>query len=462
MIVNKDQLTHKVKNERKLQNRNTLKSQEELEPKHKFRHRKLGLTSAIIAALLLGAAVGVGIHMAQKSEYLNSHLNPYVNEYLNQYVVDGILYLGGQIFLRLMQMLVVPLVFFSISCGASAMGDTKEVGKVGVKTFVFYLATTVVAISIALLLALMINPGIGLNLADVQAQEVTVGQTSSLADTILNIFPKNPVKALADGEMLQIIFFALAVGIVLAKLGERAGVVSEFFAQTNLIMMEMTAVFMKAAPVGVFCLVARTFSQIGFEAFLPMLKYMWTVLLALLVHCFGVYPALLAAFARLSPITFFRKYFSVMAFAFSTASSSSTIPMAIETLDEKMGVSQRISSFTIPLGATINMDGTAIMQGAAVVFTAQAFGIELGWQGYLTVIATATLASIGTATVPSAGLITLSMVFTSVGLPIEGIALIMGIDRILDMTRTAVNVAGDAVCTLIVAKRSGLLDERVY
>ena len=416
----------------------------------KIKTRKFSLTSAIIAALVLGAIVGVFLHIMPQ------------NQLVSRYLVDGILYLGGQLFLRLMQLLVVPLVFFSITCGASAMGDTKAVGKVGIKTFGFYLLTTIIAIIMALLIARIINPGIGLKLAEVEAAEVTFTESASLADTVLNIVPKNPVKALADGEMLQIIFFALVIGIVIARLGHRADTAAAMFGQCNEIMMEMTAIFMKAAPVGVFCLVARTFSQIGFEAFLPMFKYMAAVLLTLLVHCFGVYPGFLALFAGLSPVTFFRKYFSVMAFAFSTASSSSTIPMAIETLDEKMGVSQRISSFTIPLGATINMDGTAIMQGAAVVFTAQAFGIELGWTGYLTVIVTATLASIGTATVPSAGLITLSMVFTAVGLPIEGIALIMGIDRILDMIRTAVNVAGDAVCTLIVAKRNGLLDEKVY
>ena len=219
---------------------------------------------------------------------------------------------------------------------------------------------------------------------------------------------------------------------------------------------------MKAAPIGVFCLIAKTFAGIGFDASLPMLKYMAAVFLALMLQGFGVYQILLKLLTGLNPIKFIKKFFPVMAFAFSTATSNATIPLSIETLDKKMGVSKRISSFTIPLGATINMDGTAIMQGVAVVFVSQAFGIPLTLTDYLTVIATATIASIGTAGVPSVGLITLSMVFTSVGLPVEGIALIMGIDRILDMTRTAVNITGDAVCTTIIAHQNKELRWEVY
>lgn len=227
-------------------------------------------------------------------------------------------------------------------------------------------------------------------------------------------------------------------------------------------MMEMTMAVMKLAPIGVFCLIAKTFAEIGFEVFLPLLKYMFCVLLALAVQCFVVYLGLLKIFSGLNPFIFIKNFFPVMAFAFSTSTSNATIPMNIDTLAEKMGVSKKISSFTIPLGATINMDGTSIMQGVAVVFTAQAFGIPLDMMDYLTVIGTATLASIGTAGVPSVGLITLTMVFNSVGLPIEGIALIMGIDRILDMTRTAVNITGDAVCTTIVASWNKAVDRDVY
>ena len=304
-------------------------------------------------------------------------------------IVEGILYVVGQGFIRLMKMLVVPLVFCSLVCGSMAIGDTKKLGTVGVRTLVFYLATTAIAVSVALTVGNLINPGIGLDMSSIQtsASSVETMEATSLTDTILNIIPDNPINSLASGTMLQVIVFALIVGVILAKMGERAETVANFFSQFNDIMM---------------------------------------------------------------------------AFAFSTATSNATIPLSIDTLAKKVGVSKKISSFTIPLGATINMDGTSIMQGVAVVFAAQAFGIHLSPMDYVTVIGTATLASVGTAGVPSVGLVTLTMVFNSVGLPVEAIGLIMGIDRILDMTRTAVNITGDAVCTTIVAHQNGVLDKNVF
>jgi Na+/H+-dicarboxylate symporter len=227
-------------------------------------------------------------------------------------------------------------------------------------------------------------------------------------------------------------------------------------------MMEMTLLVMSFAPIGVFCMIARTFANLGFDAFIPLLKYMGSVMAGLVLQCAIVYMLLLVIFTRLNPFKFLKKFFPVMAFAFSTSTSNATIPLNIDTLEEKVGVSRKISSFTIPLGATINMDGTSIMQGVAVIFAAQAYGIHLGISGYLTVIATATLASIGTAGIPSVGLVTLSMVFSAVGLPVEAISLIMGVDRILDMMRTAVNITGDAVCTTIVAHQSGELDRTIF
>ena len=414
--------------------------------------KKIGLTTRIFIALILGALVGVIMHYFVPSGYIKDTV-----------LVNGVFYVVGNGFLRLMQMLVVPLVFCSLVCGSAAIGDTKTLGKVGVKTLAFYLLTTALAVTVALSLANVINPGIGLNMEDIMAADNAAVTTEvSFTDTLLNIIPKNPIQGLAEGNMLQIILFALIIGIILAKLGEKTAVVANFFSQFNEIMMEMTMMVMALAPFGVFCLIAKTFSGIGFDAFIPLLKYMCGVLLALAVQCFVVYMVMLKLFTGLSPIRFIKKFFPVMAFAFSTATSNATIPLSIDTLAEKMGVSRRISSFTIPLGATINMDGTAIMQGVAVVFASQAFGIPLGIREYIMVIATATLASIGTAGVPSVGLITLSMVFNSVGLPIEGITLIMGIDRILDMARTAVNITGDAVCTTVVASQNKELDRDVF
>ena len=413
--------------------------------------KKMGLTTKIFVALLLGLVSGVVLNLWVPKGYVRDTV-----------IVDGICYVIGNGFIRLMKMLVVPLVFTSIVCGASSIGDTKALGKVGGRTIIFYLATTALAISVALGIATLIKPGIGLNMSSIEAGEVTTTKSTSAAETLLNIIPENPLESLAQGNMLQIIFFALIVGILLAKMDERAEMISNLFTQINDLMMEMTNLVMKFAPLGVYFMLARTFANLGFDAFVPLLKYMASVTVSLALQCFGVYMVLLFVFTGLNPVRFIKKFFPVMAFAFSTSTSNATIPLNIETLEEKMGVSRKISSFTIPLGATINMDGTSIMQGVAVVFAAQAYGINLGPTGYLTVIATATLASIGTAGIPSVGLVTLSMVFSAVGLPVEAIALIMGIDRILDMLRTAVNITGDAVCTTIVAHQNKAVDREVF
>ena len=414
--------------------------------------KKMGLSTQIFAALLIGAVIGVLIHYVMPS-----------GTFRDKVLVEGVLYVVGQGFIRLMQMLVVPLVFCSLVCGSMAIGDTKTLGKVGVKTIGFYLATTALAVVVALATANVINPGIGLDMDAVQTSEVTAAtQSTNIVDTLLNIIPKNPIGSMANGDMLPIIVFALFVGIMLAKLGSKASTVANFFSQFNDVMMEMTMAIMKIAPVGVFCLIARTFATVGFAAFKPMLKYMGNVSLALAIQCFIIYQILLFIFTRLNPVKFIKKFAPVMGFAFSTATSNATIPMSIDTLNKKMGVSKQISSFTIPLGATVNMDGTSIMQGVAVVFIAQAYGIPLTMGNLATVVVTATLASIGTAGVPSVGLVTLAMVLSSVGLPTEGLALIMGIDRILDMLRTAVNITGDAVCTTIVSHQEGALDRDVF
>ena len=397
----------------------------------KTEKKKVGLTTRIFISLILGAIAGVLLHYFVPSGQIRDDI-----------IINGIFYVVGQGFIRLMQMLVAPLVFCSLVCGSMSIGDTKKLGQVGVKTMLFYLATTACAIE--------------------AAKDVGSAEATNFADTLLNIIPTNPFSALANGEMLQIIVFALIVGIILAKLGDRVETVSNFFGQFNDIMMEMTMMVMAVAPIGVFCLIAKTFAGIGFDAFIPMLKYMLAVLVGLAMQCFIVYLGMLKIFTGLNPIIFIKNFFPVMAFAFSTATSNATIPLSIDTLAKKMGVSKKISSFTVPLGATINMDGTAIMQGVAVVFVAQAFGIQLDMMDYMTVIGTATLASVGTAGVPGVGLITLTMVFNSVNLPVEGIALIMGIDRILDMTRTAVNITGDAVCTTIVAHQNKMLDREVF
>lgn len=417
----------------------------------KVQRKKMSITKKIFISLLLGILMGMVLHYMVPE-----------GTFRDDVIINGVFYVVGNGFLRAMQMLVVPLVFCSLIVGSMSMGDTKIMGKIGGKTILFYLVTTAIAITLALGVGFLLRPGTGLDVNSIQSTEVTIAESTSFADTLLNIIPSNPIKSLAEGNMLQIIVFALLIGIILAKFGNKADTVGKFFSQANDVMMEMTNIVMKFAPYGVFCLIAKTFAGIGLDALLPLLKYIVAVYIALAIHCVVVYMLFLKGLTRLNPVIFIKKFFPVMGFAFSTASSNATIPYSIETLEQKIGVPNRIASFTIPLGATINMDGTAIMQGIAVMFAAQAFGIELTPSMIVTVIATATLASVGTAGVPGVGLITLSMVFTSAGLPIEAIALIMGVDRIVDMARTAVNIVGDAVCSTIIAHQEKVLDVDLY
>lgn len=415
----------------------------------KSKLKKISLGNWILIGMILGLIAGL---------ILNFYVtDPFIKDIV---LMNNIFYLGGTGFIRLMKMLVVPLVFFSIVVGVASISDVRKIGKIGGTTILIYLITTAIAVTIALMIGMMFKPGLGLHLVDIaQTSNVTVNQT--ITDTVLNIIPENPFSSLATGDMLPVIIFGLLVGIILAKLRQETDVVNKFFTQGNTIMMEMTSIVMKFAPIGVFCLMAKTFGGLGFDAVIPLTKYVACVLLGLAIQAFVVYPGLLVIFTRLNPIRFFRKFFSVMFFAFSSSTSNATIPLNIDKLHE-LGVSRDVSSFTIPLGATINMDGTAIMQGVAVMFAAQAYGIDLGTTALLTVIVTAVMASVGTAGVPSVGMVTLSMVFNSVGLPVAAIGIIFGIDHILDMFRTAVNVTGDAICTMIVSFRNNSIDTDVF
>ncbi len=417
----------------------------------KGKSKQLGLTAKITIGLILGLIVGVILHSFVPSSFIRDEV-----------IINGIFLVFGEGFIRAMQMLVVPLVFSSLVVGTMSMGDTKKLGKIGIKTLGFYIVTTSLAILLALVIATILRPGIGMNLIHNQeAAKEMIKESPSFAQILLNIIPKNPIKAFTDGEMLQIIFFAVIVGVICTRLNDMTTGFNNVISDVNEIMMDMTTIVMKFAPIGVFCLIAKTFSGLGFSAIYQLIVYVLAVLLALFVHAFGVYTTILKLLSGLSPIKFLKKFTTVIAFAFSTASSNASVPLNINTLNS-MGISRKISSFTIPLGATINMDGTAIMQGCAVVFIANAYGVVLTPSDYLMVIATATLASIGTAGVPSVGLVTLSMVLTSVGLPVEGIAMILGIDRILDMVRTAVNITGDAICTTIIAKQNNMVDIEKY
>lgn len=415
---------------------------------HRLTHQSL--TFQIFVGLVLGAVVGLFINALSLNEI------SFVKTVLN----DGLFYAGGQIFIRALQMLVVPIVLVSLVCGTAGLGDLRKLGRIGVKTIVLYLVTTAIAISIGLITAYLVGPGRGFKLhtaTDFQAVEAP-----PLVETFINIVPKNPIEALASANMLQIIFFAILLGLAMTLAGKKGESILKIFEDLNDVVMKIVSIVIRFSPIGVFCLIAKVFADQGFSAILPLAKYFFTILFVLFFHLFITYPSLLKLLSGLNPVIFFQKFYEVMFFAFSTSSSNATIPVTLETVERRLGVNNTVASFTVPLGATINMDGTAIMQGVATVFVAQAYGIDLSFTQYLMVILTATLASIGTAGVPAVGLIMLSMVFKQVGLPIEGVGLIMAVDRLLDMVRTSVNVAGDATVSCIVAKSEKQLDEACY
>ncbi|MGD8829432.1 MAG: dicarboxylate/amino acid:cation symporter [Pseudomonadales bacterium] len=412
----------------------------------------MNLTVRILIGMSAGLVLGMLIKLAE--------LSP--DHWILTYLVDGLLDAGGDVFIRSLKLLVVPLVFVSLVCGAASLGGHGNMGRVGIKTLLLYLFTTGVAITIALLLALIIGPGEGAASAGVAAQEFVPEQAESIKDTLVNIFPTNPVQAMADGNMLQVIVFALLFGFAASRIGEAGTRVAAVFDDLNEVLMKLITMLIELAPYGVFCLMTVLFTHIGWREIDKLIAYFMTVVLALVVHGTLVYPTLLTVLGRINPVTFFNKMREPMLVAFSTSSSGATLPVTLRTVEKRIGVKNEVAAFAIPLGATINMDGTAIMQGVATVFIAQFYVIDLSVADYLMVILTATLASIGTAGVPGVGLIMLAMVLNQVGLPVEGIGLIIGIDRLLDMLRTAVNVAGDGTVATIVARSENDLDLDVF
>jgi Na+/H+-dicarboxylate symporter len=416
----------------------------------------MSLTRKIVTAMLLGMLVGVILNILFSSSLLSQQSILW----LDRNLVFGLFDTVGQIFVRSLKLLVVPLVLVSLICGVSALGNNSRMGAVAIKTVVLYLSTTAIAISLAILTAIMVQPGVGIDLA--LASEFVAKEAPPLKQTLINIFPSNPVESMANGATLQIIVFALLFGFAVTKAGDQGKRITSFFNDLNAVIMKMVMMLMQLAPIGIFCLLAKLFADVGVGMIMSLGKYFLTVLFVLLLHSLGVYSLFLKFLTGLSVKTFLSKLRPVLALAFSTASSGATMPVTMRTVEQRLGVSKSVSSFTVPLGATINMDGTAIMQGVATVFIAQAYNIGLTFEGYLAVVLTATLASIGTAAVPGVGLVMLVMVLNQVGLPVEGIGLIIGVDRLLDMTRTATNVTGDAMVTTVVANSERLVDKTVF
>jgi Na+/H+-dicarboxylate symporter len=413
--------------------------------------KKTSLTMKVVIGMILGITIGLAINL--------SGLNV-IGSFTNVYIVDGAFHVLGKMFINALTMLVVPLVFFSLICGVCGIGNIKTLGRVGSKSFALYILTTAIAIATAISLAATVGIGEGMNLQS--TNQFSADIAPPLTDVFISIIPTNPIQAMADGDMLPLIFYSILVGISLLMVGRKASLLIEAAEVANEVMMKMVTIVMSVAPYAVFVLIAKAIAELGLDLLGQLAGYVLVLVSALMLHLFVTLMIVLKVFSGLSPRIFIAKIRNVQVFAFSTASSNATIPVTLKTLIERMGVNNSIASFTVPFGATINMDGTAIMQGVATVFIANIYGVDLGITGYLTVILMSVLASIGTAGVPGVGLVMLSMVFSQVGLPIEGIGLVLGVDRLMDMLRTAVNVSGDAAVSTIVARSEGKLDLNIY
>jgi Na+/H+-dicarboxylate symporter len=367
----------------------------------------------------------------------------------------------GDAFLRLIQFIIAPLILATLVVGVAGHGDLKRVGRMGGKTVAYYLVTSAIAISLGLGMGFLFSPGEGVDIPaeSIDESAAETEGTDGIVDTLLNIIPTNPFESLVEGNILQIIFFALFLGIAISAVGEKARPVLTFFEGFSEVMFKITGLVIMLAPIGVFGLVAPIIGTHGLGVLLPLLQVILAMIVACVIHVVITYGIAVKTLGGLNPITFIKGIAPAAIFAFSSASSAGTLPLTIKNTTENLGVSKGTSSFVLPLGATINMDGTAIYQGVAVVFIAQFYGVDLSAMQLLTVVLIATLASIGTAGVPGAGLIMLTLVLTNIGLPLEGIALIAGIDRILDMFRTSVNVIGDASAAVIVDRKEPLDEE---
>ena len=396
------------------------------------------ITKNILFAFVLGIIFGIGFNFFKD-----------ITPLFYSFFVNTIFDIGGAIFLKVLKMLVVPIVFCSLICGVCNLNDFSSLGRISIKTISLYILTTSIAISVALSIASILDPGIT-KIHSIPNKAIEITDAPKISDVVVNIIPQNPFKALVDGNMLQVIFFALLLGISISLCKEKGKAAGNFFISLNEVILQTLQIVMIVAPIGIFCLIANTFASQGIEMIIELAKYFLTVVFVLMIHMFVVYGSLIKLLTHISPINFYKKIKESIFFAFSTSSSSATIPVTMKNVTENLNVKKKVASFTVPLGSTINMDGTAIMQGVATVFIANIYSQSLVLSDFLTIIITATLASIGTAGVPGVGLIMLGMVLNQVGLPLEGIAIVMGVDRFLDMLRTSVNVSGDAMVSLII------------
>ena len=404
------------------------------------------LTRNILLGMLLGFAVGSIIYY---TNIFGDTLSNIVEVYAFR--------LGSDIFINLLKMLIVPLVFFSLVSGISSLGNLKSIGNISLKTITLYLITTAIAVSLSLFIGAIFQPGSGVNTANLISPD-KLPQGQGIYQTILDIFPANIIEAMANNQMLAIVFFSIIFGLALNKTNHLTNNLSESFEKLNTVFMQLVVMIIAFAPIGVFCLIGKFVIADGLNVFGEALKYVILLIATLFLHMFITYSVLIKFFTRLSLKTFFLKMKDVAVFAFSTSSSAATIPVTLKTVENELGVNKNVAAFVVPVGATINMDGTAIMQGMATIFIAQMSGIDLSLIQYVQVVLLAVATSIGTAAVPSAGTITLVIILQQFGLPLEAIGIILAVDRILDMTRTAINVTGDAAVACVVAESEGMLE----
>ena len=405
------------------------------------------LTRNILFGMLLGFAVGSIIYY---TNIFGDTLSNIVEVYAFR--------LGSDIFINLLKMLIVPLVFFSLVSGISSLGNLKSIGNISLKTITLYLITTAIAVSLSLFIGAIFQPGSGVNTANLISPD-KLPQGQGVYQTILEIFPANIIEAMANNQMLAIVFFSIIFGLALNKTNHLTNNLSESFEKLNTVFMQLVVMIIAFAPIGVFCLIGKFVIADGLNVFGEALKYVILLIATLFLHMFITYSVLIKFFTRLSLKTFFLKMKDVAVFAFSTSSSAATIPVTLKTVENELGVNKNVAAFVVPVGATINMDGTAIMQGMATIFIAQMSGIDLSLIQYVQVVLLAVATSIGTAAVPSAGTITLVIILQQFGLPLEAIGIISAVDRILDMTRTAINVTGDAAVACVVAESEGMLEK---
>ena len=405
------------------------------------------LTRNILFGMLLGFAVGSIIY----------YTNIFGDTLSNIFEVYAFK-LGSDIFINLLKMLIVPLVFFSLVSGISSLGNLKSIGNISLKTITLYLITTAIAVSLSLFIGAIFQPGSGVNTANLISPD-KLPQGQGIYQTILDIFPANIIEAMANNQMLAIVFFSIIFGLALNKTNHLTNNLSESFEKLNTVFMQLVVMIIAFAPIGVFCLIGKFVIADGLNVFGEALKYVILLIATLFLHMFITYSVLIKFFTRLSLKTFFLKMKDVAVFAFSTSSSAATIPVTLKTVENELGVNKNVAAFVVPVGATINMDGTAIMQGMATIFIAQMSGIDLSLIQYVQVVLLAVATSIGTAAVPSAGTITLVIILQQFGLPLEAIGIILAVDRILDMTRTAINVTGDAAVACVVAESEGMLEK---